>query len=109
VGTGNLGINLDPANILMYGKGNPVDALDVFGKYVRCLHAKDGEYPVNGRDLGVEKPIGKGRVNFPALVSRLKDIGFGGAYIIEREIPEGPEQYKDIIEAKVLLEKLIAD
>ena len=107
VGTGNLGINLDPANLLMYGKANPVDALDVFGKYVRCLHAKDGEYPTNGRELGVEKPIGKGRVNFPALISKLKALGFGGAIIIEREIPEGPEQHKDILEAKALLEELL--
>jgi sugar phosphate isomerase/epimerase len=106
VGTGNLGVNLDPANLLVYGKANPVDALDIIGKYVCCLHAKDGEYPVNGRSLGVEKPIGKGRVNFPALMAKLKELGFDGAVIIEREIPEGPEQYKDILDAKAILEKL---
>src|SRR5690606_23372177 len=42
VGTGNLGVNLDPANLILYGKANPVDALDVFGSYVRSVHAKDG-------------------------------------------------------------------
>ena len=109
VGTGNLGINLDPANLLMYGKANPVDALDIFGKYVRCLHAKDGEYPVNGMKLGVEKPIGKGRANFPELVKKLKALSFDGDIIIEREIPEGPEQYKDILEAKALIEKLMME
>jgi len=108
VGTGNLGINLDPANLLMYGKANPVDAMDIFGKYVRCLHVKDGEYPKNGRELGAEAPVGKGRANFPALISKLKEVGFDGAYIIEREIPEGPEQHKDILEAKAMLEKLLA-
>ncbi len=46
VGTGNLFINLDPANILVYGYGNPVDAIDVFGKYVRNIHGKDGCVPV---------------------------------------------------------------
>jgi len=107
VGTGNLGINLDPANLLMYGKANPVDALDVIGPYVRCLHAKDGEHPTDGRKLGEEKPIGQGRVNFPALFAKLESINFDGAVIIEREIPEGPEQYKDIMESKALLEKLI--
>ena len=107
VGAGNLGINLDPANLLMYGKANPVDALDVIGKYVRCLHAKDGEYPTDGRNLGVEKPIGKGRVNFPALMAKLKELRFGGDIIIEREIPEGPEQHRDILEAKAFLETLI--
>jgi len=52
VGTGNLGINLDPANLVMYGKANPVDALDVFGGYVRNTHAKDGLYPTDGAHLG---------------------------------------------------------
>ena len=106
VGTGNLGINLDPANLLMYGKANPVDALDVFGKYVRCLHAKDGEYPTDGRNLGVEKAIGKGRADFPAMIAKLKKLHFEGAFIIEREIPEGPEQSRDILEAKAYLEQL---
>jgi len=107
VGTGNLGINLDPANLLMYGKANPVDALDIIGKYVRCVHAKDGEYPTDSRNLGVEKPIGQGRVNFPALIAKLKEKGFDGALIIEREIPEGAEQDNDILNAKVFLEKLL--
>ena len=107
VGTGNLGINLDPANLLMYGKANPVDALDIIGKYVRSVHAKDGEYPTDSRNLGVEKPIGQGRVNFLALIGKLKEAGFDGSLIIEREIPEGPEQDKDILDAKVFLEALI--
>lgn len=51
IGLPNLGINLDTANIILYGKGNPVDALDVFGKYVRNLHIKDGVYPQNGHKL----------------------------------------------------------
>lgn len=108
VGTGNLGINLDPANLLMYGKANPVDALDIIGKYVRSVHAKDGEYPTDSRSLGVEKPIGQGRVNFPALIDKLKETGFDGSIIIEREIPEGAEQDKDILNAKTLLERLIS-
>jgi len=106
VGTGNLGINLDPANLLLYGKGNPVDALDVFGKYVRGVHAKDGEYPTNGRELGKEKALGQGRVNFPALVAKLKALGYDGALTIEREI-SGEKQIQDILLAKDLLESLI--
>ena len=65
VNTGNLFINLDPANLILYGKGNPVDALDVFGKYVRGVHAKDGLYPTNGYELGEEVKVGEGKVNFP--------------------------------------------
>jgi len=95
VGTGNLGINLDPANLLMYGKGNPIDALDVFGTYVRNIHIKDGVCPTNGCDLGHEKPIGEGKVNFPLFMCRLKETGFDGDLIIEREI-SGDQQIKDI-------------
>ena len=106
IGTGNLGVNLDPANLILYGKANPVDSLDVFGKYVRGVHAKDGVYPVNGRELGQEKPLGEGKVNFPALVKRLKEVGYNGALTIEREI-SGEQQLKDILMAKELLESLI--
>ena len=105
IGAENLGVNLDPANLLMYGKANPVDALDIIGTYVRGVHAKDGEYPTNGRELGKEKPIGKGRVNFPALISKLKALGYSGALTIEREI-SGPQQIEDIKRAKAYLETL---
>ena len=103
----NLGINLDPANLLMYGKANPVDAVDIFGAYIRGVHAKDGEYPVNGRELGVEKPLGKGRVHFDQLLAALHAAGYRGALTIEREI-EGAEQIQDIRDAKVLLEEILS-
>ncbi len=106
LGYDNLGVNLDPANLLMYGKANPVDALDVFGAYVTGVHAKDGEYPTDGRHLGVEKPLGEGRVNFPVLVPKLKDLGYTGALTIEREI-SGPKQIKDIKHAIKLLSELV--
>lgn len=104
IGATNLGVNLDPANLLMYGKANPTDALDVIGKHVKGVHAKDGEYPTNGRELGKEKPLGQGRVNFPQLISKLKNLDYTGAVTIEREI-SGPQQIEDIKKAKILLEK----
>jgi len=107
IGTENVGINLDPANLLMYGKANPVDALDTFGRYVRGVHAKDGEYPTNGRKLGVEKPLGEGRVDFPRLLAKLKALGYDGALTIEREI-SGPQQIEDIKQGKRFLEQLLA-
>ncbi|MGC9399975.1 MAG: sugar phosphate isomerase/epimerase family protein [Anaerolineae bacterium] len=106
LGVDNLGINLDPANLLMYGKANPVDALDVFGRYVAGVHAKDGDYPTNGRELGPEKRLGEGRVDFPALVARLKALGYAGALTIEREIT-GPQQIADIQHAIDLLTPLL--
>ncbi len=101
-----LGVNLDPANLIMYGKANPVDAIDLLGPYIRGVHAKDGLYPTGTRELGREVPIGQGKVNFPELIKRLKAAGYHGPLTIEREI-EGAEQKKDILSAKAFLEKLI--
>ena len=107
VNTGNLGINLDPANLLLYGKANPCDAVDIFGEYVRGIHAKDGEYPTNPDYLGEEKRIGDGRANFPVLLNKLmKDHGYNGSITIEREI-SGEKQIEDIIYAKKFLEDII--
>lgn len=106
VGTGNLGINLDPANLLMYGKANAVDAVKVFGKYIRGMHGKDGEYPTDPRRLGVEKPLGQGSVDYPRLIAALKEAGYDGAITIEREIA-GDQQIADILMAKAYLEELI--
>ena len=106
VGMDNLGVNLDTANLILYGKANPVDALDVFGKYVRNLHAKDGFYPVNGHDLGEEVRLGDGKVDFPALFRKLKELGYDAYVTIEREI-SGEQQDEDIRHAKVYLETII--
>lgn len=108
VGTGNLGINLDPANLILYGKASPVDALDVFGKYVKGIHAKDGMYPTDPMKLGHEVKVGTGKVRFPDLVKGLKEVGYEGDYIIEREI-KGDQQKKDIEETIVYLKRLIEE
>jgi L-ribulose-5-phosphate 3-epimerase len=95
-GADNLGINLDPANLLMYGKANPVDAVGVFGEFVRSVHIKDGRYPRGDmRLLGDEMPVGAGMVDFTALLLALEEKGFDGPLIIEREI-SGEKQMEDI-------------
>jgi len=106
VGLDNLGINLDPANLLMYGKANPMDAVDIYGSLVRGVHVKDGKYPTNGRQLGVEAPVGEGLVDFGVLVEKLARHGFEGPWIIEREI-SGPRQIEDIRRAKEYLRAII--
>ncbi len=108
VGTGNLGINLDPANLLLYGKANPCDALLVFGTYVRGVHGKDGMYPTDGKHLGREVPLGEGLVDYPRFISMLKELGYDGAITIEREI-SGEKQIEDILAAKEKLTALIAE
>ena len=106
VGCDNLGINLDTGNVILYGKANPVDALEVFGKYVRNLHAKDGCWPTNGRELGRETAIGQGKVNFKALFAKLHELGYDSWVTIEREI-EGGQQLTDILAGRAYLQAII--
>lgn len=107
MGLPNLAVNLDPANLILYGKANPVDALEVIGKYVRGVHGKDGCYPTNGHDLGAETPMGQGRVDFPALLKGLHALGYDGCITIEREI-EGDQQAVDILAARDMLQGILA-
>ena len=70
------------------------------------IHAKDGLWPTNPRKLGEEVPIGKGKVDFPRIIARLKELNYRGAVTIEREI-SGAQQVEDLRAAKAYLEKLI--
>jgi sugar phosphate isomerase/epimerase len=106
VGLDNVGVNFDAANLILYGKANPVDALDILGPLVQGVHAKDGLYPTGPRELGREVPIGRGKVNFPAFIKRLKEVGYRGPLTIEREI-SGTKQAEDIRASKAFLENLI--
>lgn len=106
--TDNVGINLDTANLILYGKANTLDSLDVFGKYVMETHIKDGVYPVDGMKLGKEVPAGQGKANLPAVIKKLKELGFTGTFTIEREI-SGEQQQKDIAMARDLLIKWMAE
>jgi len=106
VGLDNQGVNFDLANVIMYGKANPVDAIEVLAPYIQGIHAKDGLWPTNPKALGEEVPIGKGKVDFPRIVQRLKDIHYQGAVTIEREI-SGPQQLEDVRAAADYLRKLI--
>lgn len=106
VGTSNLAVNLDTANLILYGKANPVDALDVFGTYVRNLHAKDGFYPTNGHDLGREVRQGDGKVDFYGVFKKLHELGYDSHVTIEREI-SGDQQILDIRYAREYLQGII--
>lgn len=108
IGMDNVGINLDTANLILYGKANTLDALDVFGKYVMETHIKDGLYPTDGMSLGRETKAGAGRANIPAVVKKLHELGYEGAFTIEREI-SGEQQILDIIEARDLLRRSMDD
>jgi len=102
----NIGVNLDTANLILYGKGDPVGAMDVIGKHVRGLHAKDGLYPTNPKELGEEVAIGKGKVNFAEVLRKLHALNYTGPITIEREI-SGARQEEDIRASISYLQKII--
>ncbi len=106
VGLDNQGVNLDTANLILYDKANPLDALDILGPYVKNTHAKDGLYPTNPRDLGEEVEIPHGKVDFPRIIARLKALNYQGPITIEREI-SGPGQLASVRRERDYLKKLI--
>jgi len=107
-GLDNLYINLDTGNLIMYGYGNPVDAMYTFGKYVRNVHAKDALPPTDPRKLGKETEIGQGFVDFPRVIRMLKEVGYDRFITIEREI-SGGSQGDEILRAMKYLKELVAD
>jgi len=107
IGLDNVGVNLDPANLLLYGKDRPLSAVDLIGKYVLNTHCKDGAWPEPGGALGEEMPLGEGEVNIRELIPKLYSLGYRGPLTIEREI-SGDAQIADIRRAKALLEDIRA-
>jgi sugar phosphate isomerase/epimerase len=110
VGRENIGINFDPANMILYGTGDPIEALDVLASHVISVHAKDGDWPPKGvaGALGTERPLGQGAVGMERFVAKLKQIGFTGPLNIEREVEDLDVRYADMAMAVKLLEGLRA-
>ena len=106
----NLKINFDPANMILYGTGDPVEALGVLGEHVVSVHCKDGDWPAMDQPaaLGVEKALGEGSVDLPAFLAKLKEIGYRGVLSIEREELDLAKRDHDIRQAITLLKKLTA-
>ena len=108
VDRGNLFVNFDPANMILYGSGNPIEALKKIAPYVRSVHCKDAKWAANpGKEWGKEVPFGEGDVGAETFLQTLKDIGYDGPLTIEREIPEEPTRQKaEIGQAVRLLNEL---
>lgn len=104
----NLGVGLDTANLILYGKANPVDAVDILGPHIRSVHAKDGRWPTDPSKLGEEVLIGKGLVDFKQVFTKLHRLGYAGAVTIERET-SGPQQIEDVRQEKLYLERVLRE
>ena len=116
VGRDNLRLNFDPANLILYGTEDPIEALELLGPHIVSVHCKDGNWPLKDPDaLGTEMPLGEGSVNIPAFVCKLKEVGYRGPLTIEREVAldqnmddrhKGVAHPDDIRKAVKLLEEL---
>jgi sugar phosphate isomerase/epimerase len=104
----NLKINFDPANMILYGTGDPIDALGVLKDYVLSVHCKDGDWPPKGQAdaLGTERPLGEGAVGMPRFIQKLKDVGYTGVLSIEREELDQAKRAADVRSAVALLKRL---
>jgi sugar phosphate isomerase/epimerase len=102
----NLGVGLDTANLVLYGKASAVEAIDVLGPHIHSVHAKDGLWPTDPDKLGEEVLIGKGVVDFHTVFSKLRRLGYTGAISIERET-SGAQQIADVRQEKAFLENVL--
>jgi sugar phosphate isomerase/epimerase len=91
----------------MYGKGNPVDAISIFGDKIRGVHVKDGDYPKGDfYALGNERVVGEGSVNFPVFIPKLLASGYKGDLYIEHEISDR-NRFDDVKEVVKFLENFL--
>ncbi len=101
----NLGVNFDPANMILYDKGDPVEALRILGPWIRQVHLKDAKRTLQPGTWGEEVAVGDGQVNWNAFFATLKQLGYTGHFVIEREA--GAQRIADICRAREIVLNLI--
>ena len=101
----NLKINFDPANLVMYGFSDPLEALSLVRQHVISIHCKDGIGPSGPGQLGSERTLGEGQVDFPGFLNLLQQIGYKGPLTIEREAPDAETRKRDVRTAIVRLKE----
>lgn len=108
IGCDNIGINFDPANLILNGRGFcPAQSLRFLAPYIRGIHAKDAKMPVIPNLQKIEVPAGEGDVDFPTLIAILKEIDYKGSVTIEYEVKSDPNRDEQIVKIKKYLDDLI--
>jgi sugar phosphate isomerase/epimerase len=92
----NLGVNFDPANMLLYDKGDPIRAVEILAPDIRSVHVKDANRPTVPGQWGEEVPLGRGQVDIRRFVQTLRKVGYQGALCIEREVGNQEERLYDV-------------
>ena len=94
-------VNFDPANMILYGKGRPMEALETLVPWIRKIHVKDADATAMPGTWGTERPWGEGQVGGAAFIDALNGLGFTGNLTIERE--GGDDRAGDIARAAARL------
>jgi sugar phosphate isomerase/epimerase len=92
----NLKVNFDPANMLLYDKGDPIRAVEILGPDIKSVHVKDANRPTIPGNWGQEVPLGKGQVNIRRFVQTLRKVGYRGPLCIEREVGDQEGRMTDV-------------
>lgn len=100
----NVGVNFDPANMILYDKGNPIAALRTLGPWIRQVHIKDARRTQVPGTWGEEVPAGTGEVDWPAFFATLRELNYAGDFVIEREA--GNQRVIDIRAAKDMVARM---
>jgi sugar phosphate isomerase/epimerase len=104
----NLKVNFDPANMLLYDKGDPLRAVEILGPDIRSVHVKDANRPTVPGTWGEEVPLGQGQVNIRAFVKALQKAGYRGPLCIEREVGNQEERLRDVAHGSAYLRECLA-
>jgi len=103
----NLKVNFDPANMILYDKGDPIHAVEVLGPDIVHVHVKDARAPRVEGTWGEEVPLGEGEVGMAAFLESLAAIEYSGPLVVEREVGGQPQRIEDIRKGIQLLRKII--
>ncbi len=104
----NLKVNFDPANMLLYDKGDPLRAVEILGPDIRSVHVKDANRPTTPGTWGEEVPLGRGQVNIRQFVKTLQKVGYRGSLCIEREVGNQDERLADVAHGIAYLRECLA-
>jgi L-ribulose-5-phosphate 3-epimerase len=105
----NVKVNFDPANMLLYDKGDPLRAVEILGPDIRTVHVKDANRPTTPGQWGEEVPLGKGQVNIKQFVKTLQKVGYRGPLCIEREVGDQESRFRDIAHGVRYLKECLAE
>jgi len=105
----NIKVNFDPANMLLYDMGDPIQAVELLGPDIRSVHVKDARRPKVAGQWGEEVPLGQGEVDIRRFVRTLKQAGYTGPLVVEREVGDQAGRIRDVAQGLALLRECLAE